>query len=495
MNIPLVLHTLGNLIILLSSIMFIPLGVSFFYGAREEIWAFAISIITSGVIGLILKFSFKYKNNADVTVRESFAIVTFWWMSCAFFGALPYWLSGVCNTFCDSYFESMSGLTTTGATIIENIEGLPHGILFWRSMTQWLGGMGIVVFFVAVLPTIGVGGHKLFSAEAPGPTTHRIKPRIAQTAKILWIIYLSLTAIVIPLFWFGGMELFDAICHAFTTIATGGFSTKNQSIAAFDSLFIEIVVMVFIFISACNYVLHYQFVTGRFKKVLGNPELRFFIGLLLGAICIVTLALFFFEPSFYNGGIKEHKYEDIGGSLRYAAFQAVSVTTSTGYSTADFDSWPNLCRFLLFFLMFIGGCAGSTAGGMKVARVLLLLKSSARELVHLLRPRAIMHVKLGGKPVGEDILTNTLGFFVIYLGLFGVFSLVLTAFGTEVVTSFSAVASMMNNIGPALADVGATKTYSGIAYPCKWVLIFCMLLGRLEIYAVILIFLPITWRK
>ncbi len=495
MNIPLVLHTLGNLIILLSSIMFVPLGVSFFYGAQEEIWAFAISIITSGVVGLILKFSFKYKNNADVTVRESFAIVTFWWMSCAFFGALPYWLSGVCNTFCDSYFESMSGLTTTGATIIENIEALPHGILFWRSMTQWLGGMGIVVFFVAVLPNIGVGGHKLFSAEAPGLTSNRIKPRIAQTAKILWMIYLSLTAMVIPLFWIGGMEPFDAICHAFTTIATGGFSTKNQSIAAFDSLFIEIVVMIFIFISACNYVLHYQFITGRFKKILGNSELRFFAGLILCAICFVTLALFFFESSFYNGGIKEHKYESIGGSLRYAAFQAVSLTTSTGYSTADFDSWPNFCRFFLVLLMFIGGCAGSTAGGMKVARILLLLKSSARELVRLLRPRAIMYVKLGGKPVSEDILTNTLGFFVIYLGLFGIFSLVLTIFGTEVITSFSAVASMMNNIGPALADVGTTKNYSGIAYPCKWVLIFCMLLGRLEIYAVILIFLPITWRK
>jgi trk system potassium uptake protein len=494
MNIPLVLHTLGNLIILLSCIMFMPFGVSLIYGTKEEIWAFAVAIIASGAVGLGLRYSLKNKNG-DITVREGFAIVVFWWMLCAFFGALPYWLSGVCNTFCDSYFESMSGLTTTGASIFKDIEVLPHGILFWRSMTQWLGGMGIVVFFVAVLPTIGVGGHKLFSAEAPGPTTDRIKPRIAQTAKILWIIYLSLTAMVIPLFWIGGMKPFDAVCHAFTTISTGGFSTSNQSIAGFDSLFIEIVVMVFMFISACNFVLHYQFVTGRFRKILENSELRFFVGLLLCAICLVTLALFFLEPSFYNGGVKGHEYESIGGSLRYAAFQAVSLTTSTGYCTADFDIWPNFCRFFLVLLMFIGGCAGSTAGGMKVARILLLLKSSARELIHLLRPRAIMHVKLSGKPVGEDIITNTLGFFVIYLGLYGIFSLLLTIFGTEVITSFSAVASMMNNIGPALADAGATKNYGGIAYPCKWILIFCMLLGRLEIYAVILIFLPITWRK
>ncbi|ODS31832.1 MAG: potassium transporter protein [Candidatus Scalindua rubra] len=494
MNIPLVLHTLGNLIILLSCILFMPLGVSLFYGIKEEIWAFVISIIASGVVGLALKFSFKHKNK-DVTVREGLAIVAFWWIFCAFFGALPYRISGACSTFCDSYFESMSGLTTTGATIIKNIEALPHGILFWRSMTQWLGGMGIIVFFVAVLPTIGVGGHKLFSAEAPDLTMDKIKPRIAQTAKTLWIIYLSLTAIIIPLLWFGGMEPFDAVCHAFTTIATGGFSTKSQSIGAFDSLFIEIVVMVFVFISACNYVLHYQLVTGRFRKILVNSELRFFVGLLLCAICFVTLALFFFESSFYNGGVKEHNYESIGGALRYAAFQAVSITTSTGYSTADFDSWPNFCRFFLVLLMFIGGSAGSTAGGMKVVRILLLVKSSARELIHLLRPRAIMHVKLNGRPVSEDILTNTLGFIVIHLGLFGIFSLILTIFGTEVITSFSAVASMMNNIGPALADVGATKNYSEIVYPCKWVLIFCMLLGRLEIYTVILIFLPLTWRK
>ncbi|MFQ5687834.1 MAG: TrkH family potassium uptake protein [Candidatus Scalindua sp.] len=494
MNIPLVLRTLGNLLILLSSILFIPFGVSLFYGTKEEVWAFVTSIITSGIIGLALKFSLKPRNE-DITIREGLAIVTFWWVSCAFFGALPYWLSGVCDNFCDSYFESMSGLTTTGASIFGDIEALPHGILFWRSMTQWLGGMGIVVFFVAVLPNIGVGGHKLFSAEAPDLTTDKIKPRIAQTAKILWIIYLSLTTIAILLFWFGGMDIFDAFCHAFTTVSTGGFSTKNQSVAAFDSLFIEIVVMILMFMSACNFTLYYQLVTGRIRKVFVNSELRFFAGLILCAICLVTLALFFFESSAYNGGVKGSKYEGIGGALRYAAFQAVSITTSTGYSNADFDIWPNFCRFFLVLLMFIGGCAGSTAGGMKVARIMLLFKSSVREMVHLLRPRAIMHVKLSGKPVSEDIITNTLGFIVIHLGLFGIFSLILTVFGTEVITSFSTVASMMNNVGPALADAGATRNYGEFAYPCKWVLIFCMLLGRLEIYTVILIFLPLTWKK
>jgi len=494
MNIPLVLRTLGNFLTLLSCILFIPFGVSLFYGTKEEIWAFVISIIASGIIGLTLKFSLKSWNE-DITIREGLAIVTFWWMSCAFFGALPYWLSGVCDSFCDSYFESMSGLTTTGASIFSDIEALPDGILFWRSMTQWLGGMGIVVFFVAVLPNIGTGGHKLFSAEAPDITMDKIKPRIAQTAKILWIIYLSLTAIVIPLFWFGGMEIFDAVCHAFSTISTGGFSTKNQSIAAFDSLFIEIVVIVFMFMSACNFTLYYQLVTGRIRNVFVNSELRFFAGLIFCAICLVTLALFFFESSAYNGGFKDSKYEVIGGALRYAAFQAVSITTSTGFCNADFDIWPNFCRFFLVLLMFIGGCAGSTAGGMKVARIMLLFKSRIREMVHLIRPRAIMHVKLSGKPVSEDIITNTLGFIVIYLGLFGIFSLILTLFGTELITSFSAVASMMGNVGPGLVDVGAVKNYSEIAYPCKWVLAFCMLVGRLEIYTVILIFVPLTWKK
>lgn len=457
-------------------------------------WAFAISIIASGIIGLALKFSLK-PGNEDITIREGLAIVAFWWMSCAFFGALPYWLSGVCNSFCDSYFESMSGLTTTGASIFKDIEILPDGILFWRSMSQWLGGVGIVVFFIAVLPNIGVRGHKLFSAEASNLTTDKIKPRIAQTAKILWIIYLSFTAIMIPILWFGGMDFFDAVCHTFTTLSTGGFSTKNQSIAAFDSLFIEIVVMVFMFMSACNFILYYQVVTGRIRKVLVNSELRLFVGLTLCAICLVTLVLFFFESSEYNGGVKDSKYESIGGALRYAAFQVISIITCTGHFTADFDIWPNFCRFFLVLLMFIGGCVGSTAGGMKVVRIVLLFKSSVREMVHLLRPRAIMHVKLSGKPVSEDIITNTLGFIVIYLGLFGISSLVLTLFGTELVTSFSAVATMMSNTGPGLADVGAVRNFSEIAYPCKWVLIFCMLVGRLEIYTVILIFLPLTWKK
>ena len=253
-------------------------------------WAFVISIVASGIVGLALKFSLK-PGNKDITIREGLAIVAFWWMSCAFFGALPYWLSGVCDSFCDSYFESMSGFTTTGASIFNDIEILPHGILFWRSISQWLGGMGIVVFFVAVLPNIGVGGHKLFSAEATDIITDKIKPRIAQTAKILWVIYLSLTAILIPLLWFGGMDFFDAVCHAFTTLSTGGFSTKNQSIAAYNNLFIEIVVMVFMFISACNFTLYYQLVTGRIRKVFVNSELRFFVGLVLCAICLVTLAL------------------------------------------------------------------------------------------------------------------------------------------------------------------------------------------------------------
>jgi len=494
MNIPLVLHTLGTLFLLLSGILLIPFGVSLFYGTREEIWAFVFSLIASGFTGLVFKYFLKPKKE-DITIREGLAIVAFWWMFCALFGALPYWFSGTCDTFCDSYFESMSGLTTTGASIFSDIEALPRGILFWRSMTQWLGGMGIVVFFVAILPTIGVGGHKLFSAEAPDLTTDKIKPRIAQTAKILWVIYLSLTAILIPFLWFGGMEFFDAVCHSFTTVSTGGFSTKNQSIAAFDSLFIEIVIMVFAFIAGCNFILYYQLVTGKFKKVLANSEIRFFVSLMLCAICLVTLALFFFDSTSYNGGVKDHKYDSIGGSLRYAAFQAVSIMTSAGYCNADFDLWPDFCRVFLVLLMFIGGCAGSTAGGMKVARIMLLCKSGVRELFHVLRPRAIMHVKLSGKPVSEDIITNTLGFIVINLGLFGVFSLILTIFGTELITSFSAIASMMSNVGPALADAGATKNYSGIAYPCKWVLIFAMLVGRLEIYTVILIFLPLTWKK
>lgn len=493
MNISLVLHTLGNLIILLAGIMLVPLGVSIYYGTGIEIRSFILSIATALIVGSILRFSSKAKD-VSLGMREGFGIVALGWLSCALFGALPYWYAGVCHGFTDAYFESMSGFTTTGATIFKDVESLTNGILFWRSLTQWLGGMGIVVFFVAILPALKVGGYHLFGAEATGPKVDKIKPRIAETAKLLWIIYLSLSCLLAIFLYLGGMSPFDTICHTFTAISTGGFSTRNTSIAAFNSLYIEVITIVFMFLGGCNFALYYYCLRRDINKILKDSELRFFISLISASILIVTLFLYLSNAFFYNGGIKGEEYSTFFGSLRYAAFQVVSLITTTGYSNADFDIWPDICRLLLIFLILVGGCAGSTAGGIKNVRILFLIKYSLRELERMIRPSIVKHIKINDISVDEDIIENTLAFFISYMGIFLIASLALAGLGTDLITSFSAIASAMGNVGPGLAEVGPTKTYADISSFGKWVLIFCMLVGRLEIYCILILLLPVTWR-
>lgn len=495
MRIPLVLHVLGNLILLLAGIMLVPLGVAIYYGSYLEIRAFVLPIISAAIIGFIMRFFTKDDDSSSLGVREGFGIVTFAWLLCALFGAIPYWHSGYCPSFSNAYFEAMSGFTTTGSTILTDIEVLPHSLHFWRSLTQWLGGMGIIVFFVAFLPALKVGSYQLFSAEAPGPKTDKIKPRIAETAKILWFIYLSLTSILVVFLICGGMKPFDSVCHAFCTVSTGGFSTMNASVTAFNSLYIEIVLTAFMFFSGCNFVLHYQCVHGNFRKIFNNTELRFFVSLLFTATLLITLFMYFGDPSTYKDQIKNSEYLSFAGCLRYASFQVVSLCTTTGYCSADFDRWPDICRFLLVFIMFFGGCAGSTSGGIKSIRGLLIFRYCLRELEHLIRPRIIKHVKIDRVSIDEDILKNTLAFFAAFIGIFIVSSFILISLNTEVITAFSAVIASLGNIGPGLAGVGAIENYSDIPLAGKWVLIFCMLVGRLEIYSVIVIFLPITWKR
>ncbi|MDN3514651.1 MAG: TrkH family potassium uptake protein [Candidatus Brocadia sp.] len=493
MNIPIVLYTVSNVMLMLASILLVPLGVALYYKDDTAMWAFIYTIIIAGILGGLSKAFFRKKE--DIGIREGITIVTLSWIVCIFLGALPFWYSGVCATYCDAVFETTSGFTTTGASIFKEVEVLPHSILFWRAFTTWLGGMGIIVIFIALLPAMGVSGYQLFSAEVSGPTADRLSPRIGETAKLLWFIYLSITASMILALFCGGMPIFDAVCHTFSTVSTAGFSTKNVSIAFYNSLYVEIAVATFMFICACNFSLYYMCFQKEFKKILKNSELRFFAILIFIAIIFVALNLYFSQPEAYNGGLKDERYYDLGNSFRYAFFQVITVCSGTGHVSTDFDLWPNACRFLLILLMFIGACAGSTGGGIKCVRILLLLKSSMRELIRILRPRMVKHVKINGESVGEEIITESSVFFVVYLGFFGICSLALMALNMDIITAFSAVATCMANCGPGLAKVGPMANFSEVAYAGKWILSFCMLLGRLEIYSLILLFLPITWKR
>ncbi len=484
MNKSLIISTIGGMLILLAVAMLAPLAVAVYYGDGKEINAFMYAVSITVVIGGAMKFAFRPATK-EVTIREGFVTVVFGWVICVAFIALPYLLSGSIVNISDAYFEAMSGLTTTGATVIADIESLPRGIVFWRSMTQWLGGLGIVVFFIAFLPTTGLGTHHLFKMEIPGgPLADKLRPRVAETAKLLFVIYIVLSLLEFLLLYLGDMPKYDAICHTFSNVSTGGFSPKNASIGAYHSSYIESVVIAFMFLGACNFIIYYQLARGHVRKVLKNVELRFFVVVLVSAITLLTAYLYMSGPLADNS---------MKGALRASVFQAVSITTGTGFTTENFDAWPNFCRFLLLVMMFFGGCAGSTSGAMKHIRILLLLKSTTRELVRLTTPRVIKHVKMYETSVEEGVIINTFGFFVLYMGLFGAFSLALMGMGSDIVTAISAVAATMGNVGPGLGQVGAAMNYGGLDFMEKWVLVFCMLLGRLEIYSVVLMFM--LWRR
>ncbi len=474
-----ILSTIGGILLPLGASMSLPMVIALYFGSLDEVKLWGYILVITMITGGLLKRLF-HTEEGELSIREGFMAVVMGWVICAFFGSLPYVFTHSVKGFTNAYFESLSGFTTTGATIIGQPEDLPPGLACWRSLTQWLGGLGIVVFFIAFLPTTGMAAYRLFEAEVPGPTSERLRPRIVQTARVLLQIYIGLTVLEFLLLLLGGMSTFDSLCHTFSTISTGGFSTKNSSIAAFQSLYIEIIITVFMFLGACNFVLYYYLMRGAFKPVFENSELRFFVGLLFISILLISLSL------------------NLQGSpmplaLRKTAFQVVSITTTTGFTTEDFDIWPDFCRFFLVLMMFIGGCAGSTASGIKNIRLILLMKSVGREFIRLVTPRVVKHVKLYGESVEEEVISNTFGFFFLYLGLAGLFSLILTACGRDIITSLGAVAACMGNVGPGFGDVGPNLNYADLGLPEKWILIFCMLLGRLEIYGVILVF--IYWRR
>jgi trk system potassium uptake protein TrkH len=473
----------GLLLMLFSLSLLPPIAIGLYFGTGG-IEAFLITMIAFITIGFMSWHPVRHFST-DLKIRDGFLVVVMFWLILGFAGALPFYLEKeVALSFTDSVFESFSGLTTTGATVIEGLDYLPHSILWYRQQLQWLGGLGIIVLAVAVLPMLGVGGMQLYRAETPGPMKDsKIAPRISETAKALWYIYLGLTFICAFAYWLAGMSWFDAFAHSFSTVAIGGFSTHDASIGHFDNFNIEMIAVFFMLLAGVNFALHFG--AWRHKSLIGyinDSEFKTFMSIMILIMSIVTLFLMI-----------ENVYDNWFDAFRYGLFQTVSIATTTGFANADFASWPSFLPILLIFISFVGGCAGSTAGGMKVIRFLLLIKQVLREIKGLLHPNAIMPVKLADKTIPERVLMAVWGFLAVYVFTFVTIMLIVMMLGMDQVTAFSSVAAMMNNLGPGIGDVAIN--YADINDPIKWVLTFAMLLGRLEIFTLLVLFTAAFWQK
>ncbi len=482
MNFRAVFHLISYLLFFTTLGQFVSWGVSVAYDDPAAVrngllHAALLSTAVSAVLWLVTR------GPIDLSRRDGFGIVTFGWLAVAHLGALPYILSGDLADPASALFEAMSGFTATGATAVTVIEDMHHGVLFWRALTQWFGGMGIIVLCVAILPFLGVGGMQLYRAEFSGPSKDRLTPRIESTAKLLWGVYLLLSLSCILLIRFGGVDWFDAVCTGFTTIATGGFTTTNQSVAAFDSLYVELVMIVFMILGALHFPLHYRAITGRPLNYFTNPEFRFFMACWLGFVLMVTL------------NIRGAHVASLGEALRTALFQCTSIITTSGFVTMDYDQWPTASRFLLVLMMIIGGCAGSTSGGMKAVRVFALIKKGFREVRLFMLPNAVVQVKMGRKTVEHAIISNITSFFIIFIFIWVAGTLLMTMFTPDLETAMASVLATLGNIGPGFGGVGPTENYGWIATPGKVLLTFFMLLGRLELYTVLVLLLPGFWRK
>jgi trk system potassium uptake protein len=478
-----IIRILGLLVTLLSVTMLPPAFISLIYRDGGGV-SFLSSFLFCLFAGLILWYPHR-NEKTDLRAREGFLIVVLFWTVLASFSAIPLMLLDTPNlSTTDAFFESFSGLTTTGATILTQIDGLPHAVLWYRQQLQWLGGMGIIVLAVAVLPMLGIGGMQLYRAETPGPVKDsKMTPRIADTAKHLWYIYLALTVACTLSYWAAGMTFFDAICHAFSTIAIGGFSTHDLSMGYFDSPLINFICVMFLLIAGVNFALHFAVVNSRsLRNYFYDPEFKVFILIQLSItlICFVVL-------------LASATYENGFEALDQALFQAVSISTTAGFATTSFSEWPTLLPLLLIFSSFIGGCAGSTGGGMKVVRVLLLYLQGVRELNKLVHPKAIFSIKLGKKALPNRVVEAIWGFFSAYAAVFVICMLLLLASGLDDITAFTAVAACLNNLGPGLGAVAAN--FASINDFSKWVLIIAMLFGRLEIFTLLVLFTPAFWKS
>ncbi|MFW5487440.1 MAG: TrkH family potassium uptake protein [Desulfovibrio sp.] len=475
-------HIIGALTFCVGLCMIFPILFSMYYregGLGPMVESMGITLGA----GFCLFFGFRNVNKSlPMNHREGMAITALGWAAAGIFGALPFYLSGQFGGISNCVFESFSGFTTTGSSILTDIESVSKGLLFWRSLTHWLGGMGIIVLSLAILPFLGVGGMQLYKAEVPGPVPDKLKPRIKDTAMVLWKVYVLISGVLTILLMLGGMDLFDALCHTFGTMATGGFSTKNVSIAHYGP-YIQYVITIFMLVAGINFSLHFRLLQGKPLALWRDPECRTFL-IFFGVVTLIIMIC-----------ILGTHLENFPSAFRLASFQVASILTTTGYATADYEVWPPLTQCLLLFCMFVGGCAGSTGGGMKVMRLMLLAKSSYNELLRLIHPRAVFHVKFGKRVVPGDVLSGVWGFFALWLGLFflGVFAV--SATGVDVLTSFGAALACIGNIGPGVGLVGPTENYAFMPEFAKWVLVVLMVLGRLEIYTIMVLFVPEFWRK
>jgi trk system potassium uptake protein TrkH len=475
-----VLNLFGKLLILISLFLLTPIPFSIFYHD-----GMMVSFMLCALIGALLGGSLiaLFVPEKELGYRDGFAVVVLSWLGLAFLGALPFYFCGQMPSFVDCFFESMSGFTTTGSTVLPVVEVLPKSVLFWRATTHWLGGMGIIVLSLAILPLLGIGGMQLFQAEMPGPTKDRLAPRIQDTARILWGVYVLFTAVETMLLMLGGLSFFDAVCHAFATLATGGFSTHTASVGHFQSAYIESVIIVFMFLAGTNFTLHHYGLRGKFATYWRNEEFRFYLLLSFSAVIFTVLI-----------NLIHRTYDNFGDNLRTAFFQVFAILTTTGFGTADFDQWPPILKVLLVTLMFVGGCAGSTGGGIKVVRVLIFFKYARLQLKNLVHPRNVSTLKLGKVKVPQDVVVAILGFFALHVGVLFLATLIITGLGVDIVTGTTAVIATLNNIGPGLALVGPAQNFGHLPPLAKVVLSFCMLAGRLELYTVAVLLTTDFWK-
>ncbi|MFA5667667.1 MAG: TrkH family potassium uptake protein [Balneolaceae bacterium] len=486
-----VLGVLGAFVFFMGFALLLPVGIDLIYG--ENMWSyFLLSATIAFVAGGTLWYFFK--PTEELRIREGFLVVSLTWITLSLVGALPFVISGILPSYTDAVFETMSGLSTTGSTILggttsdgfvnPDVESIPHSFLFWRSLSHWLGGMGIIVLSIAILPMLGVGGMQLFQAESPGPTTDKLTPRVQETAKLLWGVYFAFTLLEFLLLWaHPSMDWFDAINHSMATMATGGFSTKNESIQAFNSSYVDAIITLFMFIAGINFAMHFRLLKGDHKVYFGNREIRFYSLITAIAIFGVTLSLWLFDD--YS----------ILNALRYGAFQTVSIITTTGFGTDNYELWYSFGAFLLLMLFFAGGSAGSTSGGIKMMRWIILLRNTGREIKQIIHPRAILPVRIGDKTIDQNVQRTVLSFFILYMLIFTLGAFLISLFGYDIESSIGSSISALGNIGPGWGEFGPTESFAKMPYLGKWVLIMLMMIGRLEIITVLIIFSPAFWKQ
>jgi len=480
MNFKMILKSLGTVLLIEAVCMLPSLVVSLIY-RQSDFKAFSITILLLLVVSFIL---YRIKPaTTDIYARDGFALVSLSWILVSVFGSLPFVLSGAIPSYIDAYFETVSGFTTTGASILREVESLPRGILFWRSFTHWIGGMGVLVLILAVLPSVKTGSLHIMQAESPGPNPEKLMPRIGDSAKFLYAIYLTMTATLVILLLLAGLPFFDSLCHAFGTAGTGGFAIKNLSIGAYNNAVVEVIIAVFMFLFGVNFSLYYQAIRGNLKSFFKNTEFRLYLFIVIASILFITLDL--------NGKV----FGSILESLRHASFQVCSIISTTGYASTNFNLWSSFSKSILIMLAFIGACAGSTAGGIKIIRIVLLLKTIRRDIAKIIHPRSVYTIRVDGKTVSDDVIRGVTTFFFAFFAILALSVLVISLDGKDMVSNFTAVVSCIGNVGPGFGIVGPMGNYSGYSELSKLVLTFCMFAGRLEIFPMLLLFAPTFWKK